>query len=175
MSAGAGRERDLNAGEWAVLTLCDEGPTHGFALAQELAPDGPVGRVWAVPRPIVYRALRRLTDLGLVEELGAEPTAAGPPRMRVQATAAGGERVGAWLAEPVEHVRDARYLLLLKLLFLHRRQRDSRALVAAQTEVYASIEARLRARLPAAEGFERTLVSWRLHSARAALAFLAEL
>jgi DNA-binding PadR family transcriptional regulator len=171
----AGTERDLNAGEWAVLTLCDEGPTHGFALAQALAADGPVGRVWAVPRPLVYRALNRLTDLGLVETLGVEQTASGPPRTRVQGTPAARERVEAWLAEPIEHVRDARYLLLLKLLFLRRRGRSYDALVAAQTEVYTSIEEQLRARLPAAEDFERTLVSWRLHSARAALAFLAEL
>jgi DNA-binding PadR family transcriptional regulator len=173
MTAGPGRE--LNAGEWAVLTLCDEGPTHGFALAQELAADGAVGRVWAVPRPLVYRALKRLTELGLVEEVGVEQTASGPPRTRVAGTPAARERVEAWLNAPVEHVRDARYLLLLKLLFLERRGQPSDALVAAQTKVYASIEEQLRTRLPAAEGFERTLLSWRLHSARAALAFLAEL
>jgi PadR family transcriptional regulator AphA len=166
---------NLNAGEWAVLALCDEGPTHGFALAQALAPGGPAGRVWAVPRPVVYRALRRLGALGLVEELGVQESPAGPPRTRVRATAPARAAVDAWLAEPVEHVRDARSLLLLKLLFLDRRGRDAGALVAAQTQVYARIEERLRARLPAAAGFDRVLVSWRLESARAALAFLGGL
>jgi DNA-binding PadR family transcriptional regulator len=163
---------ELNAGEWAVLTLCDEGTTHGFELAQALAPDGPVGRVWAVPRPVVYRALRRLRELGLVQELGVQDSPAGPPRTRVRATGGARAAVDAWLAEPVEHVRDARYLLLLKLLFLDRRGRDAGPLVRAQTAVYATIEERLRARLPAAEGFDRVLMSWRLESARAALAFL---
>jgi PadR family transcriptional regulator AphA len=167
-------DRELNAGEWAVLTLCDEGATHGFELAQALAPDGPVGRVWAVPRPVVYRALRRLQDLGLVEELGSEESRSGPPRMRVRATRAARPRVDAWLAEPVEHVRDARYLLLLKLLFLDRRRRSADALIAGQTALYVAIEDRLRARLPDAEGFDRVLISWRLQSARAALQFLAD-
>ncbi|HEY6762631.1 MAG TPA: PadR family transcriptional regulator [Baekduia sp.] len=167
-------ERDLNPGEWAVLTLCDEGPTHGFALAQELAPDGPVGRVWSVRRPLVYRALQRLVGLGLVDELGPEQSPTGPPRIRVAGTAAARERVDGWLEEPVEHVRDGRYLLLLKLLFLDRRGRPSDALVDAQTKVYASIEERLRTRLPEAEGFDRVLMSWRLQSARAALTFLDE-
>lgn len=165
----------LNAGEWAVLTLCEEGPTHGFAIAHALAAGGPVGRVWTVPRPVVYRALRHLRELRLIEELGPQESPTGPPRTRVRVTAAGRAAVDAWLQEPVEHVRDARYLLLLKLLFLDRRRRDRTALVTAQTKVYASIEKQLRARRPAAEDFERTLVSWRLHSARAALAFLAEL
>jgi PadR family transcriptional regulator AphA len=164
--------RALNVGEWAVLTLCDEGTTHGFELAQALAPDGPVGQVWVVPRPMVYRALRRLRELGLIEELGAQDSPAGPPRTRVKATRPGRAAVDAWLVEPVEHVRDARYLLLLKLLFLHRRGRDTTTLVAEQTKVYATIEERLCDRLPAAEGFDRVLVSWRLESARAALAFL---
>jgi PadR family transcriptional regulator AphA len=158
-----------------VLALCDEAPAHGFALARQLAPDGPVGRIWTVPRPVVYRALRRLQELGLVEELTAEDSPAGPRRTPVQATHAARARLDAWLDEPVEHVRDARHLLLLKLLFLDRRRRDPATLVTAQTKVYTSIEQRLRTRLPAAEGFDHTLVSWRLESARAALRFLASL
>jgi hypothetical protein len=38
-----GRE-ELTAGEWAVLALVNEQPTHGFALARAMAPDGDVGR-----------------------------------------------------------------------------------------------------------------------------------
>lgn len=174
MTGGDAAAPALNAGEWAVLTLCDEGPTHGFAVAQALASGGDIGRVWTVPRPVVYRALRRLRELGLIEELGPQESPAGPPRTRVRVTKAGRAAVAGWLDEPVEHVRDARYLLLLKLLFLDRRDRDPAALVAAQTAVYTTIERRLTARRPAAEGFDRVLLAWRLESARAALRFLAD-
>jgi PadR family transcriptional regulator AphA len=164
--------RDLNPGEWAVLALCDEAPAHGFALARALAPDGDVGRVWAVPRPLVYRALRRLQDDGLLTPAGTEDSPAGPPRTVYRATPAARRRLDGWLQEPVEHVRDARHLLLLKLLFLHRRGRPADTLVAAQAAAYGTIEQRLEDRIAAAEGFDRTLLAWRLESARAAMRFL---
>jgi PadR family transcriptional regulator AphA len=166
---------ELSAGEWAVLALCAERPSHGFALAAELAPDGEVGVVWAVPRPLVYRALERLEGVGLVEERGTEESPHGPPRRVVGASAAGRARLRAWLQEPVDHVRDARYLLLLKLLFLDRHGGDAAPLVRAQTRTYGEIERRLERRLPAAEGFERVLLTWRLESARAATRFLERL
>jgi PadR family transcriptional regulator AphA len=163
---------ELSPGEWAVLALCDEQPAHGFGLAQALGPDGAVGKVWAVPRPLVYRALRRLQELSLLEELGTRPSRNGPPKTVFGATRAARARVDRWLEEPIEHVRDARYLLLLKLLFLQRRGRDATPLVRAQAETYGTIERRLDQQLPAAEGFDRVLLSWRLESARAALRFL---
>jgi hypothetical protein len=46
--------------------------------------------------------------------------------MLVEATAAGRRALTGWLAEPVEHVRDARSLLMLKLLFLARSDVDPR-------------------------------------------------
>jgi DNA-binding PadR family transcriptional regulator len=168
-------EGELSPGEWAVLALCDEEPAHGFGLAQALAPAGPVGRVWAVPRPLVYRALHRLREIGLVEELGTRPSASGPPKTAFAATARARARVDAWLQEPVEHVRDARHLLLLKLLFLERRGRDPTPLVDAQTEAYDVLQRRLEDRIATAEGFDRVLLSWRLESARAALRFLGGL
>jgi DNA-binding PadR family transcriptional regulator len=166
---------ELGPGEWAVLALCDEEPAHGFGLAQALAPDGPVGKVWAVPRPLVYRALIRLQQLDLVEDLGTRPSRNGPPKTVFGATAQARARVDAWLEEPIEHVRDARYLLLLKLLFLERRGRDAAPLVRAQTEAYGAIEQRLEHKLRRAEAFDRTVLSWRLESARAAMRFLAGL
>jgi PadR family transcriptional regulator AphA len=169
VSSAAG---ELSPGEWAVLALCDEAPSHGFGLAQALAPDGPVGQVWVVPRQLVYRALRRLQTLELVEDLGTRASANGPPKTVFGATPAARERLDVWLREPVEHVRDARYLLLLKLLFLERRGGDPAPLVSAQAEAYGMIERRLEDRRRTAEGFDLVLLSWRLESARAALRFL---
>ncbi len=60
------RPEQLATGEWAVLALVAEGPTHGFAVARALAPGGEVGRVWAMRRPLVYRTLDVLADRELV-------------------------------------------------------------------------------------------------------------
>ena len=36
-------------------------------------PDGEIGRVWALPKPLVYRALTTLQERGLVATAGEEP------------------------------------------------------------------------------------------------------
>jgi len=164
---------DLGPSEWAVLALCDEEPAHGFALARALDAAGPVGRVWAVPRPMVYRALRRLRELGLVEDLGTSPGTGGPPKTIFAATPQARAEVDEWLQQPVQHIRDARYLLLLKLLFLHRRGRDATPLVGAQADAYRAVQERLReSGRHADDDFDRVILAWRLESARAALRFL---
>jgi hypothetical protein len=52
------------------------------------------------------------------------PSEAGPQRTILEATAPGGDALAGWLDQPVEHVRDTRSLLMLKPLFLSRRQAD---------------------------------------------------
>src|ERR1700754_2528423 len=110
------RSEELTTGEWAVLALIAEAPTHGFAVARSLAPEGAVGRVWAMRRPLVYRTIDVLTDRALVRAAGTEASASGPRRTLLEVTAAGTDAVARWLEAPVEHVRDARSELMLKLL-----------------------------------------------------------
>ena len=81
-------------------------------------------------------------------------------------------RLEAWLTTPVEHVRDARSELMLKLLFLDRAGRDPRTLLVAQGERFTAIAAELEAAAEEAEGFARTLALWRLESTRAAVRFV---
>jgi len=89
------------AGEWAVLALLVEEPVHGFAVARAMAPDGEVGRIWSVRRPLVYRAIDTLTEMGLVRSRATEPSRSGPRRTVIEATPAGRRALKAWLAEPV--------------------------------------------------------------------------
>src|SRR6202021_2303075 len=117
-----------------VLALTAEHPTHGFAIAKELAPDGDLGRIWTIPRPIVYRALARLEQHELVEELGVEPGDGGPRRTRLGATPSGRAAIEEWLRTPSPHVRDLRPRLLLQLRLLDRRGRDLTPLAAAQLD-----------------------------------------
>lgn len=162
----------LSCGEWAVLGLLAEQPRHGFAVARLMAPEGEIGRVWALPKPLVYRALSTLQERGLVVPAGEEPGERGPHRTLHVATGAGVEALRAWLATPVDHLREVRSLLMLKLALLARVGADAAALLTAQRERLAPLVATLEARVSAAEAFEHTLLLWRLESAHAALRFI---
>ena len=162
----------LAVGEWAVLCVVAEGRTHGFAVARALARNGEVGTIWTVRRPLVYRAIDTLTAAGYVETVSEEPSPTGPPRRVIGPTRSGRAAVKRWLAEPVEHLRDTRSLLLLKLLFLHRSGQDPRPLLEAQRARFEAQRESLRKRRRAAEGFEPTVIAWRIESANAALRFI---
>ena len=169
----------LGLAEWTVLAVTGERPVHGFAIAALTAADGHLGRVWQIPRPVVYRAIGRLVDAGLSTAEAVAP-GGGPPRTLSASTASGRERVEAWLAAPVPHVRDLRSEFLLKLAVLHRRGEDPAPLVAAQRRELEPIVAALRSERDgtgqdATGDFDRMLVTWRLVSAEAALAFLDEM
>jgi DNA-binding PadR family transcriptional regulator len=161
----------LTAGEWAILALLDEGPAHGFALARAMATGGEVGRVWDMRRPLVYRALDTLKRLALIRPVAKLPSDSGPQRTILEPTPEGRRLLAEWLERPVEHVRDARSLLMLKLLFLSRRDADPAPLLRAQREQFAALAGRLTLAADAAEGFERGLLLWRLHSTTAAVRF----
>ena len=162
----------MSPGEWAVLGLIAERPRHGFAVRKALGPDGEVGRVWSLPGPLVYRALTTLQVKGLAEVVGAERSEIGPQRTLVTATQAGRDSLRAWLREPVEHLRDFRSLFMLKLALLDRAGEAPGALLAAQRERVEPIVAALEEQARTSAGFDRTLATWRLESARAAVRFL---
>jgi PadR family transcriptional regulator AphA len=165
----------LEPGEWAVLALLAERPTHGFAIARQLSAEGELGAVWTFPRPLVYRALETLPRLELAEPVRVVTSNQGPRRTILRVTPAGAKRVAAWLEEPVEHVRDVRSLLMLKLAFRERRGLPLTPLLLAQREVVEPVVGALRARAEEGEGFERVLALWRLEAAAAVLRFLQAL
>ena len=165
-------ERELAPGEWAILALLCEGEAHGWALVRALAPDGEIGRVWSVKRALVYRGIETLTARRLVEAAGTADGLRGKSRTVLQATKAGRAAVADWLGEPVEHVRDTRSLLLLKLLFLSRAGRSARPLLRRQVRVLARIEAALERRAAAGDEPDRMLAAFRLESTRAVSRFV---
>ena len=163
---------ELSPGEWAVLGAVGEGPTHGFAIAQLLAPGGELGRVWTMRRPLVYQALRKLDQMGLIEKRGTERSGRGPDRTILVTAPAGELTVRHWLSEPVDHVRDVRSLLLLKLALLDRSGGDSRPLLAAQRQRLLPQLAKLERAHDKSEGFDEVLAEWRLTSSHATLDFI---
>ena len=164
--------RELAPGEWSVLALLCEQPAHGWALAQALAPDGEIGSVWTLGRPVVYRALQTLVEHGLVEPAGQEPGTRGPSRTIFAPTAAGRAAVRRWLAQPAGHVRDIRSLLVLKLVFAERAGVDPAPMLAKQRAALETLVASLEQQLAESSGSRRILLRYRLETARAALRFV---
>lgn len=160
--------------EWTVLAVVRERPAHGFAIAALTARDGDLGRVWQMPRPVIYRALSRLEAAGLVEPKDVE-SGAGPPRTVYAITEAGRLAVDDWLAKPVAHVRELRSQLLMKLALLDRRGLPVAPLVAEQRAVLTPVLAAVAAERERAAGFDAVLSTWRLGNVAAALRFLDEI
>jgi PadR family transcriptional regulator AphA len=162
---------ELSLTEWAVLGVVAEGPTHGWPVVQELAPDGAIGRVWTVSRPLVYRALATLTTAGLIEECGEVEGARGPRRTIVRATRSGRTALRQWLDEPVDHVREVRSALLVKLALRERAGRDSAVLIDRQLDRLEPVFAAVTRRRPG-RGFDGVLGSWRRAQELGVLRFL---
>ena len=79
-----------------------------------------------------------------------------------------------WLVEPVEHLRDVRAELLLKLVFCDLLGVDPKELIAAQKKQFEPIAVNLRLRARSAPLADPVEV-WRDESSRAVLRFLDRL
>ena len=161
----------MSLNEWAVLGVLVDRPRHGYDIAAELRRGATIGRAWRVDRQFVYRALDRLEDLGLAEPRRTEPGEGGPPRTVFGPTRKGRAALKAWLHEPVDHLRDVRGALLLKLVLLQELHMDLVPLVEAQR---VAIEPHLvEHRSPPSD--DDVVAQWRHHSAAAVDAFLVSL
>ena len=165
-------ERDLAPGEWAVLALLCERPAHGWALARQLEENGELGSIWSLKRPLVYRSIEILEARGMIVPSGSEPGARGPNRTIFRATPEGHQAVAAWLQEPVEHVREGRSLLLLKLVFAQRTCVDPRPMLTAQQAAIVEAVASLEQRVSESAGADAILLRFRLESSRAVGRFI---
>ena len=158
---------DLPLAERVCLTLITQHVAHGWALGTLLAPDGEVGRVWSLSRPLTYRAIDGLVDKGLITRRG-QAAGRGRDRVILAATPAGRRLAKRWLDEPVQHLRDVRTELLVKLLLRSRVGLDNEPLLTAQQQVFSSTIDVLTSTHP-----DDDLVDlWRRESARAVRRFL---
>ena len=162
---------EMSLPEWLVLTILSQQSAHGFAVAQLTAAEGDLGRVWQIPKAVVYRAIGRLLEAGLIVPEGTEP-GFGPQRTVYTATADGRDAAACWLHAPVEHVREIRSELLLKLALLERTGENPAPLLQAQRAVLEPIVEAIESRRGRSAGFDATLLAWRRATALAALDFL---
>jgi DNA-binding PadR family transcriptional regulator len=161
----------LSLPEQTVLALLSQQPLHGFAVAQLTAHGGELGRIWHIPKAVIYRAISRLTKAGLITPDCTQP-GLGPQRTLYTATPQGQQAARDWLDTPVQHIRDIRSHLMLKLALLDRAGADPTALLRRQRAILEPIARAIQAGRPQDEGFDATLLAWRQATASAALDFL---
>ena len=127
-------------------------------------------------RPLVYTSLRRLEKDGYIETAGLERGARGPHRVNYTPTRQGRAAVRAWLAEPVDHVRDIRSLFLVKVVLSQRLGLDLEPLLVAQRTLLLPFVTWLEAQLdeidPVTEPADEAVLYFRLSTARATVAFI---
>lgn len=161
----------LSTTDYAVLAVLRENPTHGFAISRQLDAESEVGRVFTVRRPLVYRALDRLVEAGYAAPMTTEKGDAGPKRVIHHITPRGRRRLGRWLAEPVEHIRELRIEFLLKITLLRKGEKSVIDLIRKQIEA-------LQPTIDALDDIPDTsdpVELWRRHNAAAAAAYLEDL
>ena len=164
------RNEELLLGEWAVLGILADGPAHGFAVSKRLADSGDVGRVWALSRPLTYRAIDQLAERGLIRSKGEEPGRAGGPRTIYAVTPRGRQMLARWLGEPAHHLRDVRTELLLKLVLCDLAGIDPGPLIEAQRAVSEPVARKWASEVRRNGG--DPVILWRSESSRAVVRFL---
>lgn len=165
-------------GEWACLGILYGEPAHGWAVARRLRPDGDIGRIWTLSRGLTYRSLDQLAARGWVQPIAEEPGDAGPNRTILAATRRGRARFRTWVATPVDHLRDLRSELLLKLVFADRIALDTSGLLAAQAVIVDRQAERLAGggTQDGPAGRDHDVVAlWRIEATAAAQRFIARL
>jgi PadR family transcriptional regulator AphA len=158
---------DLLLGEWACLGILYDRPAHGFAVAARLKPEADIGRIWSLSRALTYRSLDQLAVRELVHAIGEEPGIAGGNRTILAPTRRGRAAFRRWVHTPVEHLRDLRSELLLKIALARVNDVDITDTIDAQRAHVA----RVLAALDSGDG-DDIVLRWRRESAGAALRFL---
>ncbi len=157
----------LALAEHACLAAAHQGTRHGWAIGTLLAADGELGRIWSLSRPLTYRAIDSLVERRLLTRRGTQ-AGQGRERTILHVTAAGAGAVESWLDTPVEHLRDVRTELLLKLAFRQRSGLDVAPLLNAQQELFSSTIDELTTAGP----HDDLVRLWRRESARAVRRFI---
>ena len=162
-------KQDAQLARDVVLALIVQQPRHGWALHEELAPTGEIGRAWTLSRQLVYRAIDILEADGLVKR--AQPKdGGGADKVIISPTAKGKSHITAWLNQPVEHLRDVRTELVVKMMLRERAGLSAQSFLAAQHEAFAPLLRAIESS-PA----QTPVDMWRRESASAVKRFLTRL
>lgn len=162
-------KQDAQLARDVVLVLIVQQPRHGWSLHEELAPQGEIGRAWTLSRQLVYRAIDTLENDGLVKR--AKPKdGGGADKVVISPTAKGTALAKKWLEEPVQHLRDVRTELVVKVMLRERAGLPLKKFVVAQRSTFAPMIQAIE-NSPAATPVDM----WRRESASAVKRYLTRL
>jgi DNA-binding PadR family transcriptional regulator len=166
------RQPGLLLGEWACLVALGDQRLHGFAVAKRLEPAGDIGRVWTLSRPLTYRAIDALLQRRFIRPLPSE-AGLGPNRTVFAITPNGRRMLNKWLATPVDHPRDVRNELLVKIVGCELLCVSRSPLLDTQADLFRlQVTARTQ---ELASNPNDPVAMWRLEFVRASLQFVSEL
>jgi PadR family transcriptional regulator AphA len=162
-------KQDAQLARDVVLALIVQQPRHGWALHEELAPAGEIGRAWTLSRQLVYRAIDTLVEDGLVKR-ATPKDGGGADRVIISPTAAGKRTAMQWLDSPVTHLRDVRTELVLKVMLRDRMELALAPFLALQHEVFDPLIASINK-----DASDSPVNLWRRESANAVKRYLTRL
>lgn len=162
-------KQDAQLARDVVLALIVLEPRHGWALHEELAPQGEIGRAWTLSRQLVYRAIDTLEADGLVKR--AQPKdGGGADKVIISPSTKGKVYAKKWLNQPVAHLRDVRTELVVKLMLRERAGLPTQLFLQQQRDVFAPVLQSIESS-PA----DTPVNMWRRESASAVKRFLTRL
>ena len=98
-----------------------------------------------------------------------------PQRTIYSVTSSGHQAAADWLDTPVQHIRDVRSQLLIKLALHDRAGTDPGGLLQRQRAILQPIATAISAEPPPRKGFDAILLAWHRAAAAAALSFLDDI
>lgn len=164
----------LTGAHYTLLGLLLQQPAHGYDLLRRLKQQTAAARVIPLKAASLYAALHELESQGLIVGQTVVDTAY-PPRTFFEPTQAGRQRFSAWLAEPVERLREVRSDFLLKVYFAGTLALDGGAgLVERQIEILAGYVRNMEDEMLAAgnDSFDYLVAESKLTAAQGTLAWL---
>ena len=135
----------LSLAEWTGLAPIGEHPARGFAIAQPTAPGRDVGRIWHIPRPVIYHAISRLEQAGLV---APQPRPAAGPANHLRRHRRRAQGSCGVIGHPVQPVRYVRSHPLIKFTFLDRAGTDPAGPLQPQKAILRPIASATSAERP---------------------------
>jgi PadR family transcriptional regulator AphA len=152
-----------------VLALVVHTPRHGWAIHEELAPTGEIGRAWTLSRQLVYRAIDTLVEDGLVKR-ATPKDGGGADKVIISATALGKRANAKWLDTPVTHLRDVRTELVVKIMLREKFGLVLSPFIDSQRKVFDPLIAAINA-----DTSDSPVNVWRKESANAVARYLTQL
>ncbi|MCS7072772.1 MAG: PadR family transcriptional regulator [Anaerolinea sp.] len=158
-----------------ILGLLAIQPRHGYELLECFRSADQLGRVWNLSASQIYAVLKRLERRGWIAGHEVIPDNA-PPRVEYTLTAAGAQRLYAWLNEshPGASIRRIRVEFLSRLYIARQLGLRADALIRSQRDACAARVAQLVAERDGARAdIDRLALDWQIHQLEAALHWLA--